>query len=272
VDVESNIKTYAGFVEHVFIVDNSDNNASFSCASIVNVTLVRLGENKGIAAALNVGFDFAKKSGFQFVLSMDQDSSFTEENIVGYLRMATDFFSNPKSAALGPSYSRVDKCQPTGVLKECKRVNVVVTSGCIVRMSAFEKIGPFDNSLFIDEVDVDFCLRAKINGFWVGQCFGVLMKHHIGKAMPFSFGKLSVIFALHSVQRMYYIVRNRIVMTRRYVCFVPLYELVRWRDLIAKIVLTFWLVPQKKAYFCAISSGVLDGICGRLGQHCIKHS
>ena len=37
----------------------------------------------------------------------------------------------------------------------------VITSGSIITIAAYKEIGPFNNEMFIDFIDIEWCLRAR---------------------------------------------------------------------------------------------------------------
>ncbi len=49
------------------------------------VEYISLGKNRGIATAMNIGYRRAAELGASWVLTMDQDSSFSDEDIKNYL-------------------------------------------------------------------------------------------------------------------------------------------------------------------------------------------
>ena len=84
--VVENIRTYTKYCEIVYAIDNSDkkNNLLEELNKIENLEYISLGENKGIAKALNVGIEKAKENGYKWALTMDQDSYFTENLLDKY--------------------------------------------------------------------------------------------------------------------------------------------------------------------------------------------
>ena len=75
------LSLYMNDVERVVVVDNSETDNSVLCEQLPNVQYISLGENKGIAAALNVGCNEAMKKGAEWVLTMDQDSQWNKHSV-----------------------------------------------------------------------------------------------------------------------------------------------------------------------------------------------
>ena len=81
-EVINNIQSYLREIEKLFVVDNSEPNYNS-----VEQELIKLGanfryivnsKNLGIAKALNQGVEAAVSEGFEWLLTMDQDSYFTD--------------------------------------------------------------------------------------------------------------------------------------------------------------------------------------------------
>lgn len=84
------IKSYSPFVEKVFIVDNSSDDNSDLASKIENAVYIPLKKNTGIAHALNVGCEKAINNGFEWCLTMDQDSIWEESEIKKYIDIADE--------------------------------------------------------------------------------------------------------------------------------------------------------------------------------------
>ena len=50
-----------------------------------------------------------------------------------------------------------------------KSVRQTITSGSIVRTDVFAVVGAFDDKLFIDAVDTEFCFRCRSKGYLVSR-------------------------------------------------------------------------------------------------------
>ena len=73
---------------------------------------------------------------------------------------------------------------PTG---EIAAPTVVITSGNLLNAGHFQALGGFDESLFIDYVDHDFCLRAVIAGFHIVVSADASLSHSVGEAISREF-------------------------------------------------------------------------------------
>ena len=76
-----NIYSYYDFVEKIVIVDNSNKSNNLKDYENEKIVYIGLGENLGIARALNEGIKYAIINNFKYALTMDQDSSFNNNLI-----------------------------------------------------------------------------------------------------------------------------------------------------------------------------------------------
>ena len=87
-----NIKTYSSHFQKVFIVDNSDTNNSTFASNISNAVYIPNNSNLGIAAALNTGCKKALENGFTWVMTMDQDSAWNNEQLTSFFDLIFNRF------------------------------------------------------------------------------------------------------------------------------------------------------------------------------------
>ena len=75
-----NINRYLNIIDKIYVVDNSEDNI-IRISDSEKIKYIKYGENKGMAKALNEGSINAINDGYKWLLTMDQDSKITEENI-----------------------------------------------------------------------------------------------------------------------------------------------------------------------------------------------
>ena len=79
--VMGNLNSYINQVDKLYAVDNSENINSMlveKIKCIKDAEYISNAKNLGIAAALNIGAKKAIEEGFEFLLTMDQDSRISE--------------------------------------------------------------------------------------------------------------------------------------------------------------------------------------------------
>lgn len=210
------------------IVDNGSSNydqlAKFAAEK--KIVLIQLKENIGIAGAQNIGFEFLRKHNYEWVLTLDQDSLIPRNTIEEYLK--TELTIDSSTAIITAIYLDRDwnEKQMKSLVYQGKESIVekkfVISSGNLVRVSAWATVLGFDESLFIDMVDYDFDAKLILAGFKIWQANNVVMNHAVGKSIhkpvleKLLFLPETGILADHPAFRQYYIYRNSMIFSKRY--------------------------------------------------------
>ena len=210
--VRENIKSYIDSVQVVYAVDNSDidHSKEFSNEKIVYIPN---GSNMGIAYALNVGAKKAINDGYDWLLTMDQDSCFQENGV----EQMKEFLLNSKNGKNKYDFEKIGLITPyhRTLFNENEKIPdidspaVVMTSGNIISLKAYNEIGGFKDWMFIDAVDFDYCLNLRDHGYDIWRLVHIEMKHNLGNVVFKDIGKRHFYSLNHSATRRYYIVRNR---------------------------------------------------------------
>lgn len=236
--------------------------------------LLLLNENRGIAAAHNVGIDWARTQEADFVVLMDQDSIPAPDMVAKLYAAISD---QPSAAAAGPRYldTRQENPPPfirvSGLkLERCAcateeaivPVDYLISSGCLIPMPVLDKVGGMRDDLFIDYVDIEWGLRARRHGLQSYGVCGAKMHHSLGD-QPIKF--LSKNIPLHSPLRHYYHFRNAVLLYREQ--WVPLnWKLVDgWRLCLKYGFYTLFAKPRM-AHFRMMSLGLWHGIRNKTGK------
>jgi rhamnosyltransferase len=234
--VVDNIRSWTGQVESIFAVDNSAGDVSAvvsPLAELEKVTLVRNRKNEGIARALNIGAQRALDEGFDFLLTMDQDSC-ADEDMVPRMLECLDGRSTAQVGMVSPFHATKSGHAPGR--EACQDVMTPMTSGCLLNLAAYRSVGPFRDDFFIDFVDNEYCLRLRRAGFPVIRANRARLEHNVGDTRKYG----PFIATNHSPLRRYYKTRNRFRVFREYVGDFPghcLFDLVRLMKEIASIIL-----------------------------------
>ena len=210
-EVLENISTYAGTFETLIVVDNSEPSATQ--LTLPPCERISMGGNKGVAAALNRAAEVAISHGLDWLLTMDQDSRFEVPELEDYV-MAFDEIADKESVAIvSPSYADLTKEQRDADYKD---IDYVMTSFNLLNLALFPLVGGFNEALFIDEVDHDYCLRARRLGYRVVQILSAAVSHAPGEHITVTRRGVPLTIALHTPERLYYITRNYLYMWRKY--------------------------------------------------------
>ncbi len=261
-EVLGNIKTYLPGLDVLYVLDNSEKAEETLKAGLqmeTKVEYIFFGENRGIAAALNYALALLPED--SILLTMDQDSSFVQDDGLKYLHKTKEILQDrPEVAMCAVNYRDFGEIRFSGTGWE--DVQAAITSGCVVRTVAARKIGGFDERLFIDEVDIDFSLRLAKAGFRIWRSNDVVMEHHIGCSERKTFLWKRPVVHHHVPLRKYYIARNRIYMMRKHSELFGIY----FKLLLKSVLLVFLYERDKTNKLIAIIHGMWDGLTGRMGK------
>ena len=247
---------------HLFIVDNHSSNLADIqqlVADYPRTVLIENDDNKGIAHALNQIAECAEKYGYEWFVTLDQDSvmpkrsmdeyvPYTQEDNIGII--CPSIVDRNMGAEYNPSHQETDE------IEQC------ITAGNLVRLEAWKKTGGFSEELFIDGVDFDFCLKIRKAGYKILRVNRIQLLQEVGhgKKIPLPFHhQMSVLH--HSPTRLYYIARNYLYIGKKH------HQRWHWTIEVAKrmfIVLCFEKNRWKKLRYMLI--GIRHSMKGILGK------
>lgn len=267
--VVENIAAVRAQVNGLVVVDNGSNSDELKslrkAAQALDFHLIENRENLGIAKALNIGVRWALDHEYPWVVLFDQDSRVSEQFIVHMLETWQSTARPDKIAIIVPTY--VDRRSGVrGRLMKSSNgmVLTAMTSGNLIPQGIFQKQGYFDESLYMDYVDIEFCLRVRQNGMLILPSSAELF-HSLGQTTYHRILGLKFGVTNHSVGRRYYMTRNRLRLLARYgkdLQWVWRESLATLSDLV-KITLA---EKDKLGKFRAMAKGALDALRARTGK------
>jgi rhamnosyltransferase len=217
--IVDNIRTYYSYVDRIYIYDNSEHPAQeIDWAAYPKIDYCYYGQNRGVAERLNSAAARAIADGYEWLLTMDQDSKFMPQAIENYFRCFCAFEHKEETALFGPVHFKEDP----KIKSDCQwqQAERIITSGALLNLSLFNQIGCFDEALFIDSVDCDYCIRAKLAGYSIVQFTSTVMLHQLGTVVRRSSIKTLFLVKkqkdLHSPLRCYYMLRNMLYLKNKY--------------------------------------------------------
>lgn len=144
-----------------------------------NVIVIGTGENSGIAHALNAIMRYAEDAGIEWVVTMDQDSVLPTK--FASTLLSKDIEDDVAIICPRVEDSRRLKTRTNTVnIAQDVYVDKCITSASCTSVKAWKFVDGFDEFLFIDLVDNDFCKRLvladwkilRINSLVLNQEFG----------------------------------------------------------------------------------------------------
>lgn len=246
----------------VYWVDNTpdvDARKKHDCGPRVHY--LSQGMNTGLASALNVGCEAALGAGFTWVVTFDQDSDLADDFLLQQIECWQQSESPP--FMLGCNFadgSGLDSPR----FKEGNHVMAcptVITSGCLMSLTAWSELGRFRDDYFIDGIDHEICLRGRARGLLVARHGRVLMKHRIGERSA----NYRILPYLHTPVRKYYSMRNGTRNIIQYASTDPLWAARKCVTLAWELVIALLIETDKRRKIRAMFRGLRDGLKGNMG-------
>ncbi len=246
-----------------------------------DVRVILLESNRGIAAAQNIGISAAREFNGSHVLLLDHDSV-PHPGMVNELlhAMSGKVSQGTKVAAVGSRWVdatsgraapfvrigwfgyRGTVCGET--VQETIEVDLLLSSGMLISMKAWEAIGPLREEFFIDHVDTDWCLRARSAGWSLFGVCNAVLDHALGeRAIRIWVGRMRSLY-VHSPERLYYNVRNAVALTK--LDSTPMRWMLAELPRLCGLTLVYvGFVSPRLGYLSMILRAVRDGLAGRMG-------
>ena len=205
----ANIQSYNTGLKQLYVYDNSETKTPGIEEALIkidpSIQYKFFNTNEGIAKRLNQAIEQASLNRYDFLLTMDQDSSFKAGDFEKY-----------KSLIQSTAYNHVAQfgvnCQPdfTQSKEQPEEALTLITSGSILNLSITKNIGSFKEDFFIDFVDAEFSYRVIQNGYINLMFSNIVLNHALGTLVEGrSLGNFKKSMRIiHAPNRVYYIIRN----------------------------------------------------------------
>jgi rhamnosyltransferase len=207
--LSDNIQTYLNGLKQLYVYDNSESKTPGLEEALLkldpSIQYHYFNANEGIAKRLNQAIAQATSNQYDYLLTMDQDSSFNDGDFDKY-ELSIQSSGDSNVAQFGVN------CQPDFTLPkdEPEEALTLITSGSVLNLSLTKHIGPFNEDLFIDFVDAEFSYRVIQNGYTNLMFSNIVLNHALGTLVEGrglgNFKKSMRI--IHAPTRVFYIVRN----------------------------------------------------------------
>lgn len=268
----------------VVVVDNGSSAEDLSrlqsLSTELGCILIANTSNRGVPAALNQGVQRVCERGqCDWAALYDQDSEpFANQlQVLAHIASAysnaahlgivgSNFLYAANNLPVFPPNSGTDNSDEAWV-----QASAPITSGSLISLQGYKRVGGFREELFIDYVDFDYALRLKNAGFESVRSREPLMRHAIGQRVVGSVLGKRVTASGHRAERRYFMMRNLIVIAReqwrRHPAFMCTTVLRYCKELLC-MTLVEHKRPAKWAYTIR---GLFDGIFGRFEYNPLVH-
>ena len=214
-----NIQAINKLVDEIIVVDNGSNDETINMLKGLEnkLTLIKLEENKGIAYALNRGIEYAENKGYSWVLTLDHDSTPDENMLNSMLNTYNSLNEEEKQKVVMITPKHIEEKVTEDLAKEesYEYVLTEITSGALTKTSYY-KDNKYDEKLFIDLVDHDFCLNINRGGHKIIRVNNAILKHNLGESKSYNILGVTITPTNHSPVRRYYMTRNRCYIWHKY--------------------------------------------------------
>lgn len=267
-DFKERINRLKGKVDEIIVVDNDSKAETINMLNELEkeVTVIYLEDNKGIASALNKGIKYSIEKGYNWILTLDHDSIITD-NMIKNMLTCYEGLNNElkeKVAMLVPVHVEEKEYQNASNINEEKASNsyievlTEITSGALTKAEIYKNVGMYDEKLFIDLVDHDYCLSLNKKGFKIIQVNNATLIHNLGESVRKSILGLKMIPTNHSPLRRYYMSRNRHYIWEKYKEDFPSWVLTDKRRFITENLKIVLFEDNKIEKFKYIKRGIKD--------------
>ena len=269
-DVIRNVTSYIDHIECLYVVDNKNGDKiinKLQAKYSEKIIPVRHLENMGIAYSLNEVTNLAKKK-YDLLLTMDQDSCFYRDSMKVY-KSELAKFDWDETLGIGPAIVNYDFVDKDSTEVKWEGIIRLITSGNVISLKNAIKIGGFNEQLFIDEVDYDFCYKGVARGLKMYMNLsGVYLLHSLGNTFTRNVLGHTFYIMNHNKIRKYYIFRNRLVVAKSYWKVMGLGD--TWKQYLkSNMRLVFDVIffeNDKIGKMKYMTLGLCDFIIGKLGK------
>lgn len=256
--LNSNINAIASQVDEIILFDNGSNNieqvSNYLKHKIINYKLLKSNTNLGIAGALNKVCKFAIEQGYNWILTLDQDTVVYKDLIVKYMK----YISLPNIGQLSCVYKDRNSAKlKDKISADVAEVKECITSGALLNLKALEDVGGFDEKMFIDYVDFDLCYSLREKEYKTYRINYIGMLHEIGNITTVKFFNKKIEIFNQSTFRHYYRCRNFFLFVKRYkLCTLSYALYIQFKELIKVILYENHKFPKVKVMIKGIHDGM----------------
>ena len=258
-----NISKYIGELDYCYLLDDSAQDNSSVVQTLLEehpgkVQYYKNPYNMGLVGSVNNGFRMAIDKHADWILVMNPDGTFQNDAISIY-REYIDTHDTSKVAIIAPIYN-LDR-RKREASSGYKSIKFPDMSGCLYNAEILSKLDFYDPKTYFYSLDIEYCIRARRNGYKIIECSEAVLNHHPAETYAITlFGKTIFKCGKDNPQRYYYQFRSAFYINSK---FHDLYNLMisvyKW----LKVVLFF---DNKKEYFKMIKLGIQDAKRGFFGN------
>lgn len=275
----------------VVLVDNgsTDGSPTLIKAKYPNLLIIQNRNNVGYGKANNLGIEYALRNGANYVWLLNNDAISDPGALISMVRVAEE---DPKIGILGSkiyyandpgriwfagagidwtrglsSHIGINETD-MGQYDSLREVERVAGCSILVRREVCEQVGVFDENYFLFVEEIDWCVRARKQGF---RCVLVpsSIVYHKGSVSVLRIGHWSSVYNYYNTRNFLYLVRKSFSFPKRDFFLLLLIgrKILRERVNILKVLL-YIIVHRKKilASEFPVLFGIRDFLFNRMGK------
>lgn len=178
-----NAQRIASQVDELIIYDNCSNNIEDIKNELPDIHIVQNDANIGLPINYNRAVSLAKTKGYKWLLIMDQDTLIPDNLIEEYQK----YTSWDKVAIICPQFWDINLNKKEEFMNEISNedfsyVDKCISSASLNNVDIAVELGGFDEKMFIDYVDSDYCRNCINHGYKILRSNKCIIEHQIGKA------------------------------------------------------------------------------------------
>lgn len=258
------------------VFDNSDltskNQMIRMACEEAGVIYLGSGHNSGTGVGLNRLIELADEKELAWLLYFDQDSLLGDGFVSAMKACLNARYAGGPIGVIGSSIRRsgteVVPCDDPPV--EYEVVRYAIASGTLFSVQGAKVCGGFDEDLFLDTVDHEFCLRLRALGWVALRDNGRVLWHEVGTDSRETWGQRSFIISRHPKWRRELMWRNSLIIFRRYFRRFP-------RDMLKHLMvrttdtLVCWARYHDSSYVTTAVLGIRAGLSRKSGNVARKY-
>lgn len=214
------VEKYNKQVDKVYCYDNSESSDPalvLRLQQLPNLEYAADHENRGLPYAINRIAQKAIAEDFQWLITFDQDSEPMPDMIPNMIQFAQHYKKIDETGIIAPLIQ--DGKTEFGIpAAPYSFYDKVYQSGAMHNLHILEKIQGYDEKLFIDQVDYEYCIRLILNGYKIIKLNNAILQHNRDdNAAKLEYRKGKRYYRnKYSAIRCYYIVRNNLYCGKKY--------------------------------------------------------
>lgn len=254
-----NVNAIINQVDFIVLIDNNSTNISQienMYKENKNIHIIKNSKNLGIATALNQIINFCHQMKSEWVITLDQDSICPKEVIENYKK----YLNWENIGIICPTI--LDRNEDNNFSEENDEmyefVEECITSGSLINIRKCIEIGKFDEKMFIDLVDFEYCYRLREKGYKILKSNKDILLHQLGEMTIHKFGNKVIKVGNHSTLRKYYYFRNCVYVLKKHKHLK--FNIKILKKMFSKIVQVIFFEKERITKLKAIYSGILFGL------------